>query len=123
MATESRYEVNVGVMIVRSNNGVLVPIVIVIVPSPGTMHLKFYHIRNYNSGNVKEKVSYLKLVKRGNPVCNNGPHFFSKPVVINLEVRYARFLLEFWAAAAEVVASVALTTEVHSAGVDDQRAV
>ena len=69
------------------------------------------------------KVSNLKLVKRRHPMRNDGPDFFSKPVVINLEVRYARFLLEFWAAAAEVVASVALATEVHSAGVDNQGAI
>ena len=69
------------------------------------------------------EVSNLKLVKRRHPMRNDGPDFFSKPVVIDLEVRYSRFFFELRAAAAEVMTSIALATEVHSAWVDNQRAI
>ena len=51
---------------------------------------------------------------------NDGPDFFRKPVVIDLEVGDARLLVELRTAAAEIVASVALSTKVHPARVDDQ---
>ena len=53
-------------------------------------------------------------------MCNDGPDFFRKPVVIDLEVGDARLLVELRTAAAEIVASVALATKVHPARVDDQ---
>ena len=51
---------------------------------------------------------------------NDGPDFFRKPIVIDLEVGDARLLVELRTAAAEIVASVALSTKVHPARVDDQ---
>ena len=72
---------------------------------------------------ASKEYSNLKLFKRWDPMRNYRPDFFGEPIVIDLEVRYARLLMKLWAAAAEVVTSVALATEVDSTGVDDQGTV
>jgi hypothetical protein len=126
MSAKTCCKQDVGVVGVLADYRVLVPVVVVVVTSPGAVDLRTNNKQLLPTGFLGllfSRESYLEVVKCWYPVSNDRPDLFLKPVVVDLKVFYVGLLVEFGTAAGEIVAAVALTTEVHTRRVDDQGTV
>ena len=115
---ESCGEKYIGMNRVCAHDRVLVPPVVVVEASPGSLKLQATIIVHSRIVDCVIR-TYLELVERRHPVGQDGPDLLMKEFLVYDEVVDVRLLLHGrGGAAAQEVAAVALSTHVSAAGVD-----